>query len=317
LDKYNFDLMLFSGRSNPQLAEQIAAYLKKKLGKLTIKQFSDEELYVKIDENIRGRDVYLIQSTCKPANDNLMELLMLIDAARRASAGRITAVIPYYGYARQDRKVKSREAITARLVANLLEKAGTGRVMTVDLHSGQIQGFFNVPLDNLSGFPLLIDYVKSKKLKNLAVVAPDAGAAKNVTKIAKALNSPLAIINKSRPKENVAEALNIIGDVKGKQCVIFDDMIDTAGTISVGAKALKKEGATKVIVCATHGIFSGPAIERIEEAPFDEVVVTDSIPANGNKSKKIKVLSIAKLVGEAIRRTHCNESVSSLFEYGF
>ncbi len=310
----NFELQIFSGSSNPELAQGIAKELKTKLGEVNIKNFSDGETYVRFRENIRGRDVFLIQSTSGPVNDNMMELLIMIDAAKRASAGRITAVIPYYGYARQDRKADSREPITAKLVAELLEKAGVDRVITVDLHSDQIQGFFDVPLDNLTGIGLLIDCMTDKKLGEIAVVAPDAGAAKKNTKIAKAMNAPLVIINKVRSKHNEAEALNIIGDVKGKNCIIFDDMIDTAGTMCAGAKILKDNGAEKIFAASTHGLLSGPALERIKKSVFEEVLVTDTIPQEG-RNGKIKTVSMAKILAKSIKSIHNNESISSLFEH--
>jgi len=308
------DLKIFSGSGNPKLAGKIASYLGKELGKIDIKRFNDGEQYVRFLENIRGTDLFLVQSTSKPVSENLMELLIMLDAAKRSSAARITAVIPYFGYARQDRKADAREPITAKLVADILEKAGADRVITMDLHSGQIQGFFDIPVDNLVAAIKLVEYVKKKGVSNMLVVAPDAGSAKNSTKAAKALGTELAIINKSRPSQGVAEALNVIGEVRGKNCVIFDDMIDTAGTICAAADALKKEGCKSVFVCATHGLFSGPAIERIEKSGIDEVIVTDTIDGNGNKCKKIKVLETADLFGEAIKRIHNNESVSSLFK---
>jgi len=308
------NLGIFAGTSNPALAKGIASFLGAALGKIEIKRFSDGEQYVRFLENIRGADLFLLQGTSNPVSENLMELLIMIDAAKRASAARITAVMPYFGYARQDRKSASREPITAKLVADLLSKAGADRVITMDLHSGQIQGFFNMPVDNLTATPKLIEYVKEKGFSNLLVVAPDAGSAKNSTKVAKMLGVDLAIINKARPKQGVAEALNVIGEVAGKNCVIFDDMIDTAGTICAAADALKKEGCKKVLVCAAHGLFSGQAIEKIEKSGIDEVIVTDSIAGNGGKSAKIKVLGIAGLLGEAIKRIHSNESVSSLFD---
>ncbi len=307
-------MRIFSGSSNKGLAGQIASYLKTDLGKIEIKRFNDGEQYVRFLENIRGRDVYLVQSTSKPVSENLMELLVMIDAAKRASAARITAVIPYFGYARQDRKSASREPITAKLVADLLEKAGAHRVIAMDLHSDQIQGFFSIPMDNLTATIKLMAYIKEKNLPDLTVVAPDAGSAKSSTKVSKALGTDLAIINKARPKPGEAEALNVIGSVEGKNCVMFDDMIDTAGTICAAADALKKEGCKQVFVCATHGLFSGPAFERIEKSGIDEVVVTDSVPASKGQPKKISIFSVADLLGEAIKRAHSNESISSLFK---
>ncbi len=310
----NFDLTVFSGTSNQLLAESIASKLKTKLGKIEIKHFADGETYVRFLESIRGKDVYLIQSISKPVNENLMELLIMVDAAKRAPVGRLTAVVPYYGYSRQDRKSASREPITARLVADLLETAGVDRVITLDLHAGQIQGFFKIPLDNLTAIPLLIDSLKKKNLKDLVVVSPDAGAAKKCTKIAKALDIDLVILNKLRPKQNQSEIMNIIGDVNGKNCAMFDDIIDTAGTIVNGARALKNAGAKDIYVCVTHGVLSDPAIERIENSEINDVIVTDSIPI-AKKSPKLKVISVAELLSEAIRRSHEDESMSSLFEY--
>ncbi|MDD5147970.1 MAG: ribose-phosphate pyrophosphokinase [Candidatus ainarchaeum sp.] len=310
------ELVVFSGTSNPGLAKSIADCLKTGLGRIEIKRFADGEKYVRFLENIRGKDVFLIQGTSNPVNENLMELLVMIDAARRSSAARITAVMPYFGYARQDRKAASREPITAKLVASIISKAGADRVITLDLHSGQIQGFFDIPLDNLTASMMLMDYIKHKNLDNLLVVAPDAGAAKNSTKIAEKLGTELAIVNKKRAKHNEAEAAHIIGEVEGRNCVLFDDMIDTAGTICGVAEAIKKAGAKEIMVCASHGLFSGQALERISKAPISEVIVTDSIPQEAHQKAlgKIKVVSIADLVCEAIKRTHQNESISCLFE---
>lgn len=310
----NFELIVFSGSSNKKLADSVSKNLKSRLGSIEIKHFADGETYVRLLDNVRGKDVYLLQSTCKPVNENLMELLIMADAAKRASAERLTAVIPYFGYARQDRKAASREPITAKLVAVLLEKAGFDRVLALDLHAGQIQGFFDIPLDNLTAIVLLIDFLKKRKLSDLVIVSPDAGAAKKCTKIARAFNAELAIINKARPKQNQAEAMNIIGEVFGKNCIMFDDIIDTAGTIVAGAKALKQAGAKSIIVCATHAVLSDPAIERIENSPIEEVIITDTIPLE-KQSSKIKVLSVAELLSEAIKRSHNNKSLSSLFEY--
>lgn len=307
-------MLVFSGTSSRKLAEEIASCLKAPLGKVEIKRFNDGEQYVRFLDNIRGVDLFLVQSTSKPVSENLMELLIMVDAAKRASAARITAVIPYYGYARQDRKSASREPITAKLVAELLERAGASRVITMDLHSDQIQGFFNVPVDNLTAKVKLMEYVRKKGFQRPVVVAPDAGSAKASTRVAKALGAELAIVNKARPKQGEANALNLIGVVEGRDCVIFDDMIDTAGTICAAADLLKEKGGSSVMVCATHGLFSGPALERIEKSGIDEVVVTDTIAGNGKKGGKIMVLGVADLLGEAIRRTHLNESVSGLFE---
>ena len=307
-------MKVFSGSGSRELAKDIAAYLKTGLGSIEIKRFNDGEQYARFLENIRGVDLFLVQSTSKPVSENLMELLIMIDAAKRASAARITAVIPYFGYARQDRKAASREPITAKLVAELLEKAGANRVITMDLHSDQIQGFFNVPVDNLTATIKLMEYARKKRKSGLVVVAPDAGSAKKSTKVAKALGAELAIINKARPKPGEAEALSVIGNVEGKDCVIFDDMIDTAGTICAAADLLKKEGGKSVFVCATHGLFSGPAIERIEKSGIDEVIVADTIEGNRQRGGKIRVLPVADLLGEAMKRIHLNESVTSLFE---
>ena len=310
----NHAMKVFSGSGNPALAKQIASFLGTDLGKVELKRFNDGEQYARFLEDVRGTDLFLVQSTCRPVSENLMELLMMLDAAKRSSASRITAVMPYFGYARQDRKAASREPITAKLVANLLEEAGANRVLTMDLHSDQIQGFFDIPVDNLVAAPLLMKDFRDKGLSNLVVVAPDAGSAKNSTKVSKALGVGLAIVNKMRPKAGVAEALNIIGEVKGKNCVMFDDMIDTAGTICASADALKKSGCKNVFVCSTHGIFSGPAFERIEKSGIDAVLVTDTIPQAELKSGKISVLSVASLFARAIGRIHKNESVSSLFD---
>lgn len=307
-------LKVFSGSGNPVLGKQVASFLGADLGKIELKRFNDGEQYVRFLEDVRGTDLFLVQSTCKPVSENLVELLIMVDAAKRSSAARITAVMPYFGYARQDRKAASREPITAKLVANLLEKAGADRVLTMDLHSGQVQGFFDIPVDNLTALPVLMKLVKEKNIGDLVVVAPDAGSAKNSTKVSKILGVGLAIVNKMRPEAGVAEAMNVIGDVKGKNCVMFDDMIDTAGTICAAADALKKEGCRKVFVCATHGIFSGPAFDRIEKSGIDAVFVTDTIPEEGSGSKKITVLGVAGLFARSIERIHRNESVSSLFD---
>lgn len=308
------ELKIFAGSSNPELAEKIAAFLGKPLGKIEIKRFNDGEQYVRFLENIRGTDLFLVQGTSKPTSENLMELLIMIDAAKRASAARITAVMPYFGYARQDRKAASREPITAKLVADLLTTAGADRILTLDLHSASIQGFFNQPVDNLTAIPQLVEWIQQQGFANTVVVAPDAGSAKKNSKIAKQLNVELVIVNKSRPEHGKAEALHLIGEAKGKNCLIFDDMIDTAGTICAAADALKKAGSEKVIVCATHGLFSGQAFERIEKSGIDFVIITDSIPQQENENAKIKVLSVAELLGEAVKRTHSNESISSLFD---
>jgi ribose-phosphate pyrophosphokinase len=286
------------------------------LGKTVIRDFSDKEIYVKIEENVRGGDVFVVQSTCFPGNTNLMELLIMIDALRRASAKRITAVIPYYGYARQDRKNEPRVPITSKLIADLVVTAGADRVLTVDLHAGQIQGFFNIPLDHLFAINVLIDYIKEQKLKDLIVISPDAGGVERARAYAKRLNSSLAIIDKRRDIPNEAKAMNIIGDVKGKIAFIVDDMIDTAGTLIEATDALLGAGAREVHACCTHPVLSGPAGERIASSPIKTVITTNTIPLNGEleKNSKIKVLSVASLLGEAIIRIHQETSVSSLFD---
>ena len=313
----NQHLRLFAGSSNTSLAQKVAKHLGIGLGKIEIRNFSDGEKYVKLLDNIRGEDVFLLQSTSKPVNENLMELLIMIDAAKRASAGNITAVMPYFGYARQDRKASSREPITAKLVADIITAAGANRIITFDLHSGQIQGFFNIPVDNLTAYGFLIKEIKKKNLSgsDSVVVAADAGAAKNSVKIAKALGWDLAIINKVRPMQNAASALNIIGEVKGKNCALFDDMIDTGGTIAAGAEALKKAGALDIFVLATHGVLSGEAISKIEKSPIKETIITNTIRDGETKSGKIRVVDISDILAEAIKRVHKKESVSSLFDY--
>lgn len=310
------EMKVFSGNSNPALAREICRYLGIPLGEAEVKTFSDGEVAVEIAENIRGRDVFIVQSTCPPVNDNLMELLIMIDAARRASAGRITAVIPYYGYARQDRKVAPRQPISAKLVANLITVAGASRVLTMDLHAGQIQGFFDIPVDNLYARPVLLQYIKKNFPDDLVVVSPDAGGVERARAFAKRLDASLAIIDKRRERANVAEVMNIIGDVQGKVAVIVDDMVDTAGTLAKAAEALMDKGAKEVFGCCTHPVLSGNAVERIENSPIRELIVTDTIPLSPEAAKcpKIKVLSVAKLFGEAIKRIHLNESVSVLFE---
>jgi len=286
------------------------------LGKTVIRDFSDKEIYVKIEENVRGGDVFVVQSTCFPGNTNLMELLIMIDALRRSSAKRITAVIPYYGYARQDRKNEPRVPITSKLVADLVVTAGADRVLTVDLHAGQIQGFFNIPVDHLFAINVLIDYIKDQKLEDLIVISPDAGGVERARAYAKRLHSSLAIIDKRRDIPNEAKAMNIIGDVKGKIAFIVDDMIDTAGTLMEATDALLAAGAREVHACCSHPVLSGPAGERIASSPIKTVITTNTIPLNGEleKNSKIKVLSVASLLGEAILRIHQETSVSSLFD---
>ena len=309
------DIKIFSGRSNPELATEIAKYLGTGVGPILIKNFSDGEIYVQIQESIRGDDVFIIQPLCNPVNNSLMELLILIDAFKRASAKKITAVIPYYAYARQDRKAAGREAITAKLVADLLTTAGANRVLAMDMHTGQIQGFFNILVDHIYSTPILIKYIKDRNLgPDVVAVSPDAGGVERTRFFAKKLNCPIAIVDKRRQAHNVAEVENVIGDVKGKIAILIDDMIDTAGTITEAAKLLVKEGAKEVYVCAAHPVLSGPALERIENSPIKEMIVTNTIPLKSNAPKKIVQLSIASLLGEAIARIHNDESVSSLFD---
>ena len=312
----NKRVLVFSGRANQKLTEEICNYINVPLGKTVIRDFSDKEIYVRIEENVRGGDVFVVQSTCFPGNTNLMELLIMIDALRRASAKRITAVIPYYGYARQDRKNEPRVPITSKLIADLVVTAGADRVLTVDLHAGQIQGFFNIPLDHLFAINVLIDYIKEQKLEDLIVISPDAGGVERARAYAKRLNSSLAIIDKRRDIPNEAKAMNIIGDVKGKIAFIVDDMIDTAGTLMEATDALLGAGAKEVHACCSHPVLSGPAGERIANSPIKTVITTNTIPLNGEleKNPKIKVLSVASLLGEAILRIHQETSVSSLFD---
>ncbi|MCM2358284.1 MAG: ribose-phosphate pyrophosphokinase [Geobacteraceae bacterium] len=309
-------IRVFSGNSNPALAEKICASLKVPLGTAKVKNFSDGEIMVEIGENVRGRDIYVVQSTCFPTNNNLMELLIMMDALKRASAATITAVIPYYGYARQDRKVAPRTPITSKLVADLITTAGADRVVTIDLHAGQIQGFFNIPVDNLYAAPVMLEHLKKRFPHNDAVmVSPDAGGTERARAFAKRLGCTLAVIDKRRTGPNVAEVMHLIGDVKGKAAIILDDMIDTAGTLTQAARALKEHGAMSIYACATHGVLSGPAIDRINESPIEEVLITDTIPLGdkAEKTAKVKVLTVAELLAEAIRRIHEDESVSSLF----
>jgi ribose-phosphate pyrophosphokinase len=307
---------LFTGNANPALAAEIAKVLDTPLGEARVSRFSDGETFCEIRENVRGLDTYVIQPTCSPVNDNLMELLIMCDALRRASATSITAVMPYYGYARQDRKVAPRTPITSKLVADLLVTAGVSRVLSVDLHAGQIQGFFNIPLDHLYALPVFLeDYLKSRFNKDSVFVAPDAGGVERTRAYSKRLGASLAIIDKRRERANVSEVMHLIGDVTGKDCIIVDDMIDTAGTLCNAARAVMDGGARSVVACATHGVLSGPAVQRIEESALEEVVVTNSVLASeeARASKKIKFLSIGRLLGEAIRRIHNSDSVSSLF----
>ncbi|HNW25537.1 MAG TPA: ribose-phosphate pyrophosphokinase [Candidatus Gastranaerophilaceae bacterium] len=312
------DIKLFSGRSNYTLTHEIANYLGTTVGPMVIKNFADGEIYVQVKESVRGDDVFIVQPLCNPVNENLMELLIIIDAFKRASAKTITAVIPYYGYARQDRKTSGREAITAKLVADLLTTAGADRVLAMDLHTGQIQGFFNILVDHIFATPILVDYIKKLNLTSdeLVAVSPDTGGVPRTRYFAKELDCPLAIIDKRRDKHNEAVAAHVIGDVKDKICIMFDDIIDTAGTICEAAKLLKKEGAKDVYVCAAHAVFSGPAVERLTNSPITEVIITNTIPVDmSNMPAKIKQLSVAPLLGEAISRIHDDESVSSLFGF--
>ncbi len=307
---------LFTGNANPELAAEIAKVLDTPLGEARVSRFSDGETFCEIRENVRGLDTYVIQPTCSPVNDNLMELLIMCDALRRASAAAITAVIPYYGYARQDRKVAPRTPITSKLVADLIVTAGVSRVLCVDLHAGQIQGFFNIPLDHLYALPVFLDdYLKVRFGKDSVFVAPDAGGVERTRAYSKRLGASLAIIDKRRERANVSEVMHLIGDVEGKDCIIVDDLIDTAGTLCNAAKAVMDGGARSVVACATHGVLSGPAVQRIDESVLSEVVVTNSIlhSEEARASKKIKFLSIGRLLGEAIRRIHNSDSVSSLF----
>ena len=310
-------ISIFSGTSNPELTKAIAGSLEVPLGRAELTRFSDGEVFARIQENVRGVDVYLVQSTCTPVNDNVMELLVFCDALRRASAASITAVIPYYGYGRQDRKSAPRTPITAKLIADLLTSAGISRVVAIDLHAGQIQGFFNVPFDHLFANKVFLDYLRPKFALELPVfVSPDAGGVERTRAYAKRMEADLAIIYKRREKANVSEVMNIIGDIRDRDCIIVDDMIDTAGTLCNAAKALKERGARRVFAAATHAVLSGPAIERIRTSALEEVVVTDTIPISpaAKESGKFKVLSVAGLLGEAIKRIHHSDSVSSLFD---
>jgi ribose-phosphate pyrophosphokinase len=309
-------LRLFSGTANPALAREIAAYLGVPDGPRISKRFADGEIYVQIQESIRGCDVFLIQPTCAPVNDNLMELLIMVDACRRASARQITAVIPYYGYARADRKTTGRESITAKLTANLLAKSGVDRVLAMDLHSAQIQGYFDIPCDHIYGSPVLVDYLLAQNLGEIVVVSPDAGGVARARAFAKQMNgAPLAIIDKRRSGHNVAESLTVIGDVEGKTAIMIDDMIDTGGTICSGAGLLREQGAKQVLACASHAVFSPPACKRMSaEGLFEQVVITNSIPIAPERSfPQLKVLSVANMLGETIWRIHEESSVSSMF----
>lgn len=308
------EIKLFSGNANRKLAEAIAKKLNTELGGIEVNTFSDGEINVHIEETVRGRDLFIIQSTCAPVNENLMELLIMIDAAKRASAGRITAVIPYFGYARQDRKARSRDPITAKLVANLITAAGADRVLTMDLHAEQIQGFFDIPVDNLLGGPTLCNYFAQQKNIDV-VVAPDMGSVKRARKVAEKFGVPIAIIDKRRPKANVMEVMNIIGDVKGKRCFMIDDMIDTAGTICQGAQALKDLGATEIYAACTHSVLSGPAIERLAKSPITKLVMLDTVPlAEEKKLDKFEILTTADIFAAAIENVYLDKPMSKLYD---
>jgi len=308
-------LKFFTGNSNRDLAKNICDYLTLPLGSIQVRRFSDGEIFVEIGENVRGKDVFVMQSTCSPVNDNLMELLIIMDALRRASARRMTAVIPYYGYARQDRKVAPRVPISAKLVADLITAGGAKRVLTMDLHAAQIQGFFNIPVDHLFAAPVLLNYIKDHFQNDLVIVSPDVGGVERARAFAKRLNAQIAIIDKRRDRPNSSEVMNIVGKVEGSNVIILDDMVDTAGTLAKASVALAEHGAKRIYACATHPVLSGPALERIMNSPLDQLVVTDTIPLTdpAKASPKIKVLSVAPLFGEAIKRIHQEESVSSLF----
>jgi len=307
-------LKIFTGNAHPEIAKEICAYLGIPLGSAVVKRFSDGEINVEIQDNVRGVDVFVIQPTSPPVNDHLMELLILMDALKRASAKRVTAVLPYYGYARQDRKVLPRAPITAKLVADLLTAAGVSRVLTMDLHAGQIQGFFNIPVDHLYSAPVMLDYIKANYGDGIVIVSPDAGGVERARAFAKRLNASLAIIDKRRVGPNVAEVMNIIGEVEGRTAVLLDDMVDTAGTLVQSADALQKKGARNVYACATHGVLSGPAIDRLEKSQIQELVVTNTVPLGPKaECRRVRVLTVAPLLGEAIKRIHFQDSVSSLF----
>lgn len=306
---------IFSGNSNPTLAKEVGARLDIPLGRANVGRFSDGEISVEVSENVRSADVFVVQSTCSPGNENLMELLIMIDALRRASAEHICAVIPYYGYGRQDRKVAPRTPITAKLVADLIATAGATRVLSIDMHAGQIQGFFNIPFDHLYAMPVLLDHMRQHFTSDVVIVSPDAGGVERARAFSKRLDASLGMIDKRRPQPNVAKVMNVIGEVSDRDVILVDDMIDTAGTLTAAAEALKERGAKRVWAYATHPVFSGPAVDRIQNSPIDKVVVTNSIPlsAQGKACSKIVQISIAPLIAEAIRRIHHGDSVSSLF----
>ncbi len=308
-------MIIFSGNSNPDLAEKVCTYLEQPLGGAKVKTFSDGEVQIEIDENVRAKDCFILQSTCRPVNDTLVELLLMIDALKRASASRITAVIPYYGYSRQDKKVAPRVPISAKLVADMLTTAGADRIITMDLHAGQIQGFFNIPVDNLFAAPVLLDYIKENFLNDLVIVSPDAGGVERARAFAKRVHADLAIIDKRRDAPNQARAMAVVGDVNGKTAVILDDMVDTAGTLIEASDALTEKGAKEVYACCVHPVLSGPAVNRIIESSLKSLIVMDTIPltSEAEASGKIKVLTISKLFGEAIIRSYRGDSVTSLF----
>jgi ribose-phosphate pyrophosphokinase len=307
------ELKVFSGNGNPKLAQAICDYLRLPLGTWQLTRFSDGEIYCQVLENVRGTDVFVIQPTCTPVNEHLMELLIAVDALKRSSAARITAVLPYYGYARQDRKDKPRVPISAKLVADLLQAAGVDRVLTMDLHAPAIQGFFDLPVDHLLAAPVLLDWIDQQRYSNLTIVSPDAGGVERARFYAKRLGAPLAIIDKRRVEANVAKTMNVIGDVDDRTCVIVDDLVDTAGTLVGSTNALHEKGARSVVGCFTHAVLSGPAMERLARSEIEKVVVTDTIPLSEEKEARVLVLSVANLLGEAIARIHSNSSVSSLF----
>ena len=308
------DMKVFTGNANRPLAESICEHMQIQLSAAEVRRFSDGEIFIEIGENVRGRDIFIIQPTCSPVNDHLMELVIMVDALRRASARRITAVVPYYGYARQDRKVAPRVPITAKVVAEMMMVVGVRRVLTMDLHAGQIQGFFNIPVDNLYAAPIILDHL-SNKFSDIVMVSPDAGGVERTRAFAKRLDADLAIIDKRRERANVCAAMNVIGDVEGKVAILLDDMVDTAGTLCSAAEILVEKGAKEVYACCSHGVLSGPAIQRINDSKINQLVITDSIPLTGDAldSPKIKVLTIAKLFADAIHRIHSEDSVSSLF----
>ena len=308
-------LTIFSGNANRDLAQSICRYVETPLGDADVTRFADGEIYVEIKENVRGVNCFVVQSTCAPVNDNLMELLVMIDALKRASAGSIIAVMPYFGYARQDRKSKPRTPISARLVADLLTAAGVDRVLAIDLHAGQIQGFFNIPVDHLYGMPVLMDHLRSRFGSDAVIVSPDAGGVERARAYSKRLGASLAIIDKRRPAPNVSEVVHIIGDVRGRDAIIVDDLVDTGGTLCAAAQAVMNQGARAVFACASHGVLSGPAVDRIMASPLQELIITDTVaPREGVRAcPKIKILSVARLLGEAVKRIHHGDSISSLF----